>query len=118
MHVPTNTLAGAVIGLILFLVFERKRIPVWAEKIRAQLFRRRRHRDAGRLATALAGAGFFADLSEEERGAPEQRSSSTATPGVFEHPWRVLDSDDEELAEGEVGTYFDRRRSSGSGSPR
>ena len=57
---------GALIGLGLFLVFERKHIAQWRAKFSARRQGREQKDHASTLARALAEAGFFADLTDAE----------------------------------------------------
>jgi hypothetical protein len=101
-----NTLVGALIGLGLFLVFERKRMAEWRAKYLAHRQRRAQKDHASTLARALAEAGFFSDLTDAEALELRTEIETVGYGGVFSHPWRDLDADDEELAEGQVGLFL------------
>jgi hypothetical protein len=102
----TGTLLGALIGLGLFLVFERKRIARWRGQFTAMRRRPGGTQNARRLSTALAAAGFFDGLAAEEAQSLRTRVDTQGYGAVFTHPWRALNADDEELAEGEVGVFL------------
>ena len=101
-----NLFLDIVFGLALFAMFERKRFPVWREKFAAARRRWLAARAGRTLAAALADAGFFEGLSLEESQRLRATIDINGYRGIFDHPWRVLDADDEELAEGSVGVYL------------
>jgi hypothetical protein len=101
-----NLFLDVVLGLALFVIFERKRFPAWRNKYLAMRSKSLQARAGRTLAAALADAGFFDGVSPEESQRVRTAIETNGYGGVFDHPWRVLDADDEELAEGSVGVYL------------
>jgi hypothetical protein len=95
-----------MLGLLLFAVFERRRIAVWRRNFRAMLRKRTDERANSSLLTKLADAGFLDGLSTEDAQRVRNSIQASGYGGVFEHPWRAFNADDEELAEGHTGPFL------------
>lgn len=109
---------GAILGLRLFLILERKRIAQW--RARAKTARARdpgeilssaalptaSPADADELASALTVAGFFDRMPAEYGAAALIDLRRVGHAGVLRYPWRAARVHDDEEDPEDTGAFF------------